>query len=197
MTTEDSANDSDSQTSESLTEARIEAITTLYEIYRNYVIHEDLLIDRRTQRMLLIQGFSFAGLGAMLSKFGEALAVSKECPNAQSWVAEFWPQLSPTIVYSLFLILIACTGALTAFLARDGLDAANDAQQNLQKQWSEAVTLTEMKELHLPGIRGGGSEAIDEHGKLHLSHLAEYFIGVWIFFLILLTVYLVKHLFCI
>jgi hypothetical protein len=183
------------QPSIDLSPCRIRDIFRLYQIYRTYVVREDVLISQRLQRMLLIQGFMFAAAGTLLSRFGDALAASGSASQAHLVVSDWWPRINPLIVYGGFLLIVAFTGALTAYIARDGLEAANEAHKHLQKLWDAAVTEEEMAKVCLPGIRGGGSKKIHKHGKRHIIWLTQWFIFVWICISIVLLFVLEKHIF--
>src|SRR5271170_2283541 len=97
-------------TSLKLSPTRVREIFRLYKIYRDYVTHEDVLINQRLQRMLIIQGFIFAATGALLSRFGDALATSASASN-QMLIGEWWSRVTPTLVYGMFLLLMTSTGA--------------------------------------------------------------------------------------
>jgi len=177
---------------QALSASRIREIFRLYTIYRNYVMHEDLLISQRLQRMLIIQGFVFAATGSLLSNFGEALASTGD---GQSAISDLVPRLAPTLVYGGFLLVLAISGALTAYVAQGSLSAAIGALKNLRRLWAASVTKEERQFVHLPGIQGGGSKKIHRRGNRHIVWLPRFFMAVWAGVSILLVIVLLKTLF--
>ncbi len=131
----------------------------LYGIYRDYMKHEDDLINQRSTWHLLIQGFLFATFGVM----GE-------------WQLEAAGGYLHSERPLLVLILSGC-GLLIALAALSSIIAANTAIQHLCSQWSniKSRVSTDLSDA-FPGLAGAGSDQAKRWGKLP-AHLIPIFVA--------------------
>jgi hypothetical protein len=120
---------------------------SLFKIYRDYMKHEDDLLNHRTTWLLVIQGFLFATLGVL----GEWILPNKT------------PDLLRTERQFLVFVL-AIVGLTIASVAYLSIKAANDAIDSLEKKWNNLRIRYEGWEL-LPDIAGGGHPKAKGRGK--------------------------------
>ena len=127
-----------------------EAFSGLYDLYRDYMKHEDDLINQRSSWHLLLQGFLFATFGVM----GEWQAGDgKGFLHPQRYL----------ILYGLIVM-----GFLISVFASFSILAANTAINRLQKQWNDLPGNLNIPEGFcqlLPGLAGGGSKSAKFWGK--------------------------------
>jgi len=118
--------------------SNFENVVKIFNLYRDYVKHEDELINRRMSWNLTLQGFLFAAYGVtvqVLSKATEHMIIA----------------------VLVLLYVIPALGAVVAFLGWRGVKAAQTAIEGLCKRWEwvaqrfdgELVAL-------LPEMVGGG-----------------------------------------
>lgn len=123
-----------------------ERLTTLYNIYRDYMKHEDDLLNQRTTWLLVIQGFLFATVGVL----GE------------------WPlQLGVDRLghERLFLVyVLGGVGFVVGLVALLGIVAASDAIDELRRKWDLIRVHYDGWE-DLPEIAGGGDPTAHQRGK--------------------------------
>jgi hypothetical protein len=127
-----------------------EELSGLYDRYRDYMKHEDDLINQRSSWHLLLQGFLFATFGVM----GEWQAGDdKGFLHPQRFL----------ILYGLVVM-----GFLISIFASFSILAANTAINRLQKQWDDLPRKLNIPESFcqlLPGLAGGGSNSARLWGK--------------------------------
>jgi len=121
----------------------------LYSIYRDYMKHEDDLINHRSTWHLLIQGFLFATFGVM----GE-------------WQpGDVTGFLLPQRLH--LAILLASIGTAIAILAFASVFAAYFAIERLCKDWNHAKVdsgISQALRGVMPGIAGAGSTSVKNWG---------------------------------
>jgi hypothetical protein len=158
----------------------------LWEIYRGYVVREDILVNERMQRMLAVQGFLFAAFGATVAECGKSFAALQRFCEVSHHLGTFWrivifwrsPSAEP-LCFLAFAFVLSATGGLAAWLAEGSLRATQIARQTLHDRWNE-IAGDRATELGLPRLRGGGSEAAHVWGDRHLKVLPRYFRWIWI-----------------
>jgi hypothetical protein len=152
--------------------------TELWHLYRDYVIREDTLINDRFQRMLIIQGFLITSFGIAAGACGKAfLDFFDNCSKAATgWV---WViRCAGPAFCAAFALITAATGALSAFMVKDGLEAAQEALDLLQARWNSYKE--EADEVGLPGLRGAGSQWIHQRGHRHIVSFPTYLGIIWL-----------------
>jgi hypothetical protein len=122
-----------------------------FKMFRDYIEHEDGLIDKRLLWNINIQGFLFATYGFSVQKLAEMQALKGET-------------VAPTGITSLrgFMVILPMLGIVISILSFVGVIAAQRAIAQLSHDWHEA----EKEHLpnatpppdgpRLPGIIGGG-----------------------------------------
>jgi hypothetical protein len=126
-------------------------LTELYKVYRDYMKHEDDLLNQRTTWLLVIQGFLFATLAVL----GE-------------WVSPKDPLSDLLRTERLYLIYVLVgVGIFIAVAAFISILAANEAIDSLQEKWEK-----ELREHYraedwdlFPEIAGGGHKKAKARGK--------------------------------
>lgn len=153
------------------------AVFRLYETYRAYIVREDILINERLQRMLIIHGFLFAAEGTVLPKF---------CENLDQWSYL-------TGILGFFCFSIAVCGAVAASLIRRALEAGVDASDHLEREWIEKAK-ADADVYGIPGLRGGGHPNTDQIGKNHILVLPKLFLIIWILLAIIVpSLFIASH----
>jgi hypothetical protein len=127
-----------------------EELLSLYYLYRDYMKHEDDLINQRSSWHLLLQGFLFATFGVL----GE-------------WQAEGGAGFLHSQRYWILYGIIG-TGLLISLFATSSILAADAAINKLHRCWDDLpnklLIPQEFWEL-LPGIAGAGSKHAKRWGK--------------------------------
>ncbi len=126
-------------------------LLSLYNVYRDYMKHEDDLINQRASWHLLLQGFLFATFGVM----GE-------------WQTEGGTGFLHPRRYWILYGLIA-TGFFISLLSAASILAANAAINKLHKDWEKLrgnLDIPQRLWTLLPGLAGAGSESAKLWGKL-------------------------------
>jgi hypothetical protein len=146
-----------------------EDLLSLYSVYRDYMKHEDDLINQRTSWHLLLQGFLFATFGVM----GE-------------WQTEGGAGFLHPQRYWILHGLIA-TGFLISLFATSSILAADAAINKLHADWNALRSKLNIPEEFwelLPGIAGAGSKHAKQWGKAPAIAIPIIisFAWLWIFF---------------
>lgn len=141
-----------------------EKLQILYDIYRDYMKHEDDLLNQRSTWHLLIQGFLFATLGVI----GE-------------WqVAQRGPD--PLYTERGFLVyVLAIVGVVIAYAAFVSIKAANDAIDSLEARWLLITGAYERQTKYLlPAIAGGGNPDAKTRGKKPAMWIPVAILCAWV-----------------
>jgi hypothetical protein len=121
-----------------------------YEIFRDYIKHEDDLINQRSTWHLLIQGFLFATLGVL----GQ-WQFHNDSPD--QWYME----------RHRLVIVISLMGMLIAAFAERSILAANWAATKVRSSWDEQVRNNYGTSwMLLPDLAGGGDARAIQGGRL-------------------------------
>ena len=156
----------------------------IYNVYRDYIKHEDNLINYRTTWLITIQSFLLATFGFTYQKYYElAFATPQPIGNGL---------LLKKIAFLCFLAWLAATGISVSVVSYYSIKAASDALDNLRSRWLEilhsnmAATLIDNprepgKKIHplLPGLTGGGLEASHTNGATFAGRLPKVFGALW------------------
>jgi|SRR5947209_5058950 len=143
-----------------------------YGIYRDYMKHEDDLLNQRSTLHLVAQGLLFTALGTL---FG-----GKDKP--------IWGTAHVTLVY--ILVFLGLTVATVAFL---GIWAANRAIDELREQWQGVLKCYNNVLLPiLPGLAGAGIDRIVRFGKVPALFVPPVVALVWMLIGGLTTLALLK-----
>jgi hypothetical protein len=132
----------------------------LYDIYRDYMKHEDDLINQRTTWHNVLQGFLFATLAVV-----------------EKWQAS--TGFDPIATQRLYVVVIvAAAGILIAYFAWKSIHAAHLAINNLRERWPKmGGPFPDFP--YLPNLAGGGSEKAVRDGKGPAIWIPIVIIGAW------------------
>jgi hypothetical protein len=196
-------------------EQDVERKIQLYNIYRDYVKHEDNLINNRMTWLLSIHGFLYATYGLTLQKKFE---ISQKIVESTSHVSAFvWdaPGMSGAMEgygfdyvsfqIDVFLIGIGLVGIFISRIALESIEAAGRATQTLRTNaniafgmdlestgpaGSEATPIGVgarlRKKLWLPQITGGGLGDHEINGFIAPRGIPRILIVSWVFSLVLM-----------
>lgn len=145
----------------------------LFTLYRDYLEHEDGLINYRTTWLVSVQSFLIATFGFSYQKKFEVLgqAITK-CTVGELEVTIY--------LYDFFLFLLVLIGIVTSRAAIRSVKAAVLAIGALQKKWEGMIEHKEYPELfHLPKVIGGGFHKTPDEGAELALGLPKVFLISW------------------
>ncbi len=137
----------------------------LYDVYRDYMKHEDDLINQRSTWHLLIQGFLFATMGVI----GE-WQVAKNVPDILHFERE-------NLVY-----VLATVGIAISVTVAISMQAADNAIEALCGRWSKRIHKEFDPEVWdlVPAIAGGGAKTSKGLGKLAARVIPVFISFAWL-----------------
>ncbi len=131
----------------------------IYRIYREYVVHEDDLINNRVGWFIQLHSFLIATYGIVVTAI------------ITTFFAEHGPQIHaawPQGFACLLLAGIAVVGLLSSLAAKQSIDAADQAIRTLRQSWLLVLGDRDRGKL-LPGLTGGGNIGVAKLGaRFHL-----------------------------
>ncbi len=135
-------------------------LKVLYDIYRDYMKHEDDLLNQRSTWHLLIQGFLFATLGVLGEWQTATLHFERE-----------------NLVY-----VLAGVGVAISLSVGISTEAANDAIEALCNRWTERIHQEFEPEVLslLPALAGGGHKNAKARGKLPARIIPVFIALAWL-----------------
>jgi len=140
-----------------------EKLQALYNVYRDYMKHEDDLLNQRSTWHLLIQGFLFTTLGV---------------------IGEWQNPLGADRLYmerGFLVYVLAFAGAGIAVAAAISINAANNAIDALFNKWKNVLATYQGESKHLlPEIAGGGRAKARDKGKQPAVWIPRILVVVWI-----------------
>jgi len=101
----------------------------IYKILRDYIVHEDSLVDRRTTWNILIQSLLLASLAAVFAKFIDAIPA--EIRDNLVMIKQF--PITKIVVAAL--LFIAFSGFLVNLATIWGVSAAGKAIVQIEQKW--------------------------------------------------------------
>ena len=133
----------------------------LHRVYRDYIQHEDGLINNRVGWFIQLHSFLIASYGIVI-----AALVGSFFPERVPDRIGLW---EPQLVCCLLLVGIGLIGLESSESARKSIQAANDAIAQLKEQWLGLPLPSDARD-ELPPLTGGGSEAAESEGAwFHLK----------------------------
>ena len=166
-----------------------------FKLYRDYLEHEDFLIDKRLLWNLSIQGFLFATYGLSVQKLAE---VQSHQPTAGNEILGAW-------ALHALLFALPALGVVISFLSWQGVHAARTAIKRLDDEWkaieNDYQAAHKAAKPHqplpqLPNITGGGAPLAHDWGLRAPLFYPWAFIVVWgalFLFNVVLISYSLKH----
>jgi hypothetical protein len=133
-------------------------IERAYTLYRDYVIHEDELINQRLTILIASQSILLAAFGYVLQKMVDSMPPFRETPAGPEC---FFLQ-DYEVGVACWLVLFAVFGLLLAYYSLRSILAARDALTNLSGRWQ---MVARQYDKHVIGI----SPAHDECAKTQVA----------------------------
>jgi len=155
----------------------------LYAELRDYVKHEDSLINHRTTWLMTVQAFLIATFGFSYQKRFEVLSHAR-LENAVASLSDLIWQ------FDVFLIILSVVGIGTSATARRSVTAAVEAIESVDECWNKLKASggwrrscdEEPMLSYLPDITGGGNKAASRKGIGLSADLPLFFLILWIGF---------------
>jgi hypothetical protein len=142
----------------------IENPETIYSIYRDYIKHEDELINKRLMADIVFQGFLFA-----------AYAVSIEFLRRPTT----HPRIAADLKFLPFMFPVL--GCVVGILVIMSIAAAQSAIEGLKKDWTDILSQIDPKmRARLPGLTGAGKKLSNNLGKAPPIGIAAVIMAAWI-----------------
>jgi hypothetical protein len=148
-----------------------EHVEKIYNLYRDYLKHEDGLIDHRISWLVGVQSFLIATFGFAYQKKYEMLSKALLADNISKLGFSLY-------LYDLFLVFLVVIGVCTSSAAFKSVKAATLALENLRVEWNK-IKDCQRSLFHLPGITGGGSDKANDDGKNLSLLLPKFFHRFW------------------
>jgi hypothetical protein len=169
-------------------------ILTIYSIFRDYVKHEDGLINSRMTWLITVQSFLIATFGLSYQKRFEIISegIIKIDNEAKKYLIT-----QVVSEYDIFLIFLAIIGLTTSIVALYSIKGAVHALKALNGIWKiflEDNKITFPLLVKLPNIVGGGNVNAPKQGRAFPTNLPKLFIVAWSVVLLVLLVLLVKSI---
>jgi hypothetical protein len=158
----------------------------VFIIFRDYVKHEDMLINQRMTWMITIQSFLIATFGFSYQKKLEIISkIFTEPKSLEHRLSEFMLTIQ---MYNAFLVIICIVGIRMSRITFLITDAANHSIGGLEKKWEATSKLYETD--HLPKLTGGDGDYVKakESGKKLSRFLTRFFIGFWVVIIIFMLI---------
>lgn len=146
----------------------------IYDLYRDYIKHEDTLINYRSSWLGVIQSFLITGYVLTLQKkFELAVKLAEANPERFEYIKASMYHLE------LFLLLVSGCGIALGWVALRSIGAAIDALQNLETSYREHHEQLSAAQ-HLPSITGGGHNRAAIAGVALPSSFPAVMMAFWI-----------------
>lgn len=149
-----------------------ERYLSVYRQYREYVEHEDDLINHRTTWMITVQSFLWATYGFSYQKKYEILARLKETKIDITTLG------SAPAEYNGFMLLLSVVGLFTALVCYLSVRAAADSIESLRARW-DMHPMKKFSDEMLPAITGGGNPWASWFGILISKLMPVLFAVLW------------------
>ena len=140
-----------------------------YKLFREYVEHEDTLIDNRLSWSINIQGFLFLTYGYSVHKLAE---LHKESMDAK---------LGPLYI---LIVVLPIMGAVIGAFSVAGVRAAANAIGRLKIRW-DGIVAEHPEKLFLQELTGGGDEKAHGMGLRAPRWFPWIFVIAWALLLLL------------
>jgi hypothetical protein len=176
-------------------------IERTYATYREYVVHEDELVNQRLTLLIASQSILLAAFGYVLQKMVDSMPPFKDMPTGSNCL--LLQEYQTGVIY--WLVLFVISGFVLAAFSFMSILAAKNAIGALKERWevvasrldAQSVSVSsvvdeassskvaEWEHAYLPALTGGGARKAHEWG-LHMPHwLPIFFMVLWLFVTIL------------
>ena len=184
---------------------KFEEYRYLYQIYRDYVIHQTSLINNRLTWILTIHGFLYATYGITLQKEIDLTRQSYEVLSKNSDVGAI---CSSFIEVHFFLFMISCVGLSISYYGLKSIRAAINASHGIEALYSNKYKHIENESINgmimlyydvdgvtIPYIRGAGLGGNIHHGNA-ASVAIPYVLGLsWCASIIVIALTVIRNWF--
>lgn len=143
----------------------------LYAVYRDYLKHEDGLVNNRVGWFIQLHSFLIASYVIILSAL-----IASFAPEGQFLVDPHRVRLAGFMV----LVALAAIGIGSSVAAYQSIRGAVIAIEALRERWRQVRDVVPGCE-HLPDLAGGGSEVAVRRGLWLHSLLPLGITGLWLF----------------
>lgn len=155
-----------------------------YELYRDYIKHEDSLINNRLLWNLNLQGFLFGAYSFSLQKVGELHAKALGDKTADLMASHF-----SVLLLNVLLIVLPLVGGSVSLLVWMGVQAAQLSIEELNKQWEDKIdpqyhNQTPQPLPYLPELTGGGVMLAHKLGFRAPLLIPTFMLAAWAILLI-------------
>jgi hypothetical protein len=176
--------------------------TEIYQIFREYLQHEDGLANNRLSWMLTIHGFLYASYAFTIqTKIQVAQRISSDLlthPGADS-AGDAGSYPVPFLIASIWqvdsvIFLICVVGFFISFVALQSIRAAGKANETILKVFEKQFgvqpafgapeTVLVANKLILPTIAGGGDHQNIPRGFLSAAWIPVFLMSGWVFSLL-------------
>jgi hypothetical protein len=149
----------------------------IFIIFRDYVKHEDMLINQRMTWMITIQSFLIATFGFSYQKKIEI--ISKVFTDDNLSPQNIVGLMRVIQTFNVFLLIICGIGIVMSMITSSLLEAARLAISGLEKKWNETSKLHETEQL--PKLTGGSHDDMKakQSGEKLSKRITLFFIGFW------------------
>jgi hypothetical protein len=127
-----------------------EGCERVFKIYRDYIQHEDLLVNHRMTWLITIQAFLWATYGFAFQKKYEFLVRIHVEHVPKNDIVDLLYQ------YDKLLYLLSLVGLVTTISAAITVNSARLAVIRLRKKWKRTRYYRPPPVSHLPGLTDGG-----------------------------------------
>lgn len=162
-----------------------EHANNLYTAHRDYIVHEDDLVNQRTTWAITIESFVIAIFGLAYQKKMEGLlAFFGLDEDKKSFSVEVMKTFDH--VFDQFLIMIAVFGLIVAMISGVAVYAAQRAIKVLGEHWEAECSTTPLCG-RFPPLTGGGNKLSTRLGHTFPLILPIFFVAFWLFTIIFIA----------
>jgi hypothetical protein len=140
-----------------------------FDLIRDYVKHEDNLINNRISWFINIQSFLIASVALGVSSV--VYIFSKSEFSTSSWFL--------TSFVFIFVCIISNMGAFYSEKARLSIQAAEETIGELSRLWNTYADRSRFP--HLPGVAGAGKDVLVQRGSSLQAEIPAYMLKYWKF----------------
>ena len=167
-----------------------------YELIRNYVEHENSLINDRLTWLLLSQGLIFSAFGGLFIPISNlSVKIAEPCQSNDLWLkkSEFLAEIIDKI--SLFQEVLGLLGLFISFASLLGIWGAARSIKQIEKEYEKDDFFTTLlNSNYLPLITGGGSKLARWQGNISPQIIPIVLTFTWVIVLFVLSPSLFSHI---
>jgi hypothetical protein len=163
-----------------------EHANNVYRAYRDYIVHEDDLVNQRTTWSITIQAFVIAIFGLTYQKKMESIVSFYGLDDkTTNYTLELLNKL--VIQFDQFLLIIAIFGLVVASISGAAVYAAQRAIRFVSLKWTSECSGKQVFS-QFPSLTGGGNAFSTRLGHVFPLVLPLFLVGFWLFVVLYITV---------